>query len=208
MSMMKGETAQMAIERLEKDLRLQTRKAREEALIDAAKAVCDDCGGRCPNYDTKAYGPNSAANYVHEEPQDVTGKTARLCKATAIWSIIYWERGSAGLQKQRSDWAICGWCAGTGKENGGRICPKCNGKGGRFLAGEFRVISAESNGNCARCGTPRPAGLACPTCATCPGCKREIDPATCWCGDKIDHPYMDGHSGVPQGCVCNFPKKG
>jgi len=78
------------------------------------------------------------------------------------------------------DWAICGWCAGTGKE-GQKECPKCKGKGGKHLLEAGHEI--------------------------CQGCKREIDPKTCWCGDKIDHPYMDGHCGVPQGCICHFPKK-
>lgn len=81
------------------------------------------------------------------------------------------------------NWALCGWCAATGKEPGGKECPKCKGKGGR-------AINPFSDRH-----------------EVCPGCKREIDPKTCWCGDKIDHPYMDGHSGVPQGCVCHFPKK-
>jgi hypothetical protein len=41
----------------------------------------------------------------------------------------------------------------------------------------------------------------------CEGCGRMVDPKTCWCGDKIDHPYMDGHSGIPQGCICHYAKK-
>jgi hypothetical protein len=37
----------------------------------------------------------------------------------------------------------------------------------------------------------------------CPGCKNEIDPELCWCGDAIGrHSYHDGHSPVPMGCDC------
>lgn len=38
----------------------------------------------------------------------------------------------------------------------------------------------------------------------CSGCKQEIDPDTCHCGDLcVDHdPYNDGHAPVPMGCVC------
>jgi hypothetical protein len=36
----------------------------------------------------------------------------------------------------------------------------------------------------------------------CEGCGSFIDPTTCGCGYPIDHPYMDGHSGIPQGCSC------
>lgn len=36
----------------------------------------------------------------------------------------------------------------------------------------------------------------------CPGCKQEIDPDWCWCGDKIDHDAFEaGHTGIPMGCV-------
>lgn len=36
-------------------------------------------------------------------------------------------------EKPKSDgWAICGWCAGTGKEYG-KDCHKCNGAGGKFI---------------------------------------------------------------------------
>ena len=40
----------------------------------------------------------------------------------------------------------------------------------------------------------------------CPSCYREIDPEVCWCGDPIDHPYFDNHSGIPMGCHCGFAK--
>lgn len=33
---------------------------------------------------------------------------------------------------EKQDWAICGWCAGTGKEYGSQ-CPKCHGAGGFAL---------------------------------------------------------------------------
>lgn len=39
----------------------------------------------------------------------------------------------------------------------------------------------------------------------CPGCKAEIDPEWCWCGDLVPahNPYNSGHSPVPMGCVCH-----
>lgn len=42
----------------------------------------------------------------------------------------------------------------------------------------------------------------------CPGCKREVDPDTCGCGDsKRFHSAMDpGHSFVPIGCVCFYDR--
>lgn len=45
------------------------------------------------------------------------------------------EVGSAkGSEAMASDWVICGWCAGTGKEERSRqTCPKCNGAGGGKL---------------------------------------------------------------------------
>ena len=36
----------------------------------------------------------------------------------------------------------------------------------------------------------------------CPGCKNEIDPEVCHCGDPIKDGYHDNHSPVPQGCDC------
>jgi len=40
----------------------------------------------------------------------------------------YWDKEKA------LNWAICGWCAGTGKEEGtSAICPKCQGAGGKKL---------------------------------------------------------------------------
>jgi len=36
----------------------------------------------------------------------------------------------------------------------------------------------------------------------CPGCKQEIDPDTCWCGDLMKGHSYDGHSPVPMGCDC------
>ena len=41
----------------------------------------------------------------------------------------------------------------------------------------------------------------------CEGCGRMTDPTTCGCGYPIDHPYMDGHSGIPQGCICHYTTK-
>lgn len=35
----------------------------------------------------------------------------------------------------------------------------------------------------------------------CEGCGNEIDPETCGCGSRIDHPW-DGHSPIPMGCDC------
>ena len=37
----------------------------------------------------------------------------------------------------------------------------------------------------------------------CPGCGQEIDPETCWCGDRMDaHFGWEGHPAVPMGCDC------
>jgi len=40
----------------------------------------------------------------------------------------------------------------------------------------------------------------------CPGCKNEIDPEVCHCGDEISkhNPYWCGHNPVPMGCVCGY----
>lgn len=41
----------------------------------------------------------------------------------------------------------------------------------------------------------------------CPGCKNEIDPEVCHCGDAIkDHNIGSGHSAVPMGCDCGKTK--
>lgn len=38
---------------------------------------------------------------------------------------------------------------------------------------------------------------------TCPGCKQEIDPDTCHCGDPMDkHTWGHGHSGPLRGGCC------
>lgn len=36
----------------------------------------------------------------------------------------------------------------------------------------------------------------------CPGCKAEIDPEVCGCGDSIDHSPWQGHSPIAMGCNC------
>lgn len=42
----------------------------------------------------------------------------------------------------------------------------------------------------------------------CPGCKNEIDPETCHCGETIGkHAYCDNHSPVPAGCTCFYATK-
>jgi len=44
----------------------------------------------------------------------------------------------------------------------------------------------------------------------CEGCGREIDPATCGCGDPIkDHEkgFSYNHPPIPMGCICHVDKK-
>lgn len=42
---------------------------------------------------------------------------------------------------------------------------------------------------------------------TCSGCKEEIDPDVCWCGDLMNsHTYSCGHMPVPLGCRCFYSK--
>jgi hypothetical protein len=43
---------------------------------------------------------------------------------------------------------------------------------------------------------------------TCPGCKNEIDPEVCHCGDEISkhNPMWCGHNPVPMGCTCGYAK--
>lgn len=45
--------------------------------------------------------------------------------------------------------------------------------------------------------------------AICPACGQEIDPEMCWCGDYIkDHnPMWCGHTAVPLGCICGYPRE-
>lgn len=39
----------------------------------------------------------------------------------------------------------------------------------------------------------------------CPGCKNEIDPETCHCGEDMKrHGYESGHNPVPVGCTCGY----
>jgi hypothetical protein len=39
----------------------------------------------------------------------------------------------------------------------------------------------------------------------CPGCKHEIDPTTCWCGDEIvEGRAHDNHHPIPMGCTCGY----
>lgn len=40
----------------------------------------------------------------------------------------------------------------------------------------------------------------------CPGCKQEIDPDVCHCGEWIkDHDsFWSGHTPVPMGCACGY----
>lgn len=41
----------------------------------------------------------------------------------------------------------------------------------------------------------------------CPGCKNEIDPHTCHCGEPINrHGIFSGHNPVPMGCDCGRNK--
>ena len=38
----------------------------------------------------------------------------------------------------------------------------------------------------------------------CNGCKKEIDPDCCWCGDGPDtHNWDSGHPFIPYGCDCH-----
>ena len=55
--------------------------------------------------------------------------------------------GIARTTNPFSDWAICGWCAGTGKEERTTTnCPKCNGAGGKYAKKQDIPVS-----NCAAC---------------------------------------------------------
>lgn len=37
------------------------------------------------------------------------------------------------VEPSPNQWAICGWCAGTGQDGPGTACPKCSGAGGKSL---------------------------------------------------------------------------
>ena len=40
----------------------------------------------------------------------------------------------------------------------------------------------------------------------CHGCKEEIDPEMCWCGQLIKyHNGYEGHIIVLMGCICHYP---
>ena len=42
----------------------------------------------------------------------------------------------------------------------------------------------------------------------CAGCLNRIDPDYCHCGDAMEsHGMGSGHSPVPAGCTCGYPKK-
>ena len=68
---------------------LQT--TRQEALREAARQTCMYCSGNARGYTLGVAGPNSAGNYTHEVPEDSWAKEGVLCKATSIWSLIYYE---------------------------------------------------------------------------------------------------------------------
>lgn len=36
----------------------------------------------------------------------------------------------------------------------------------------------------------------------CPGCKQEIDPDVCHCGEPCKKGYHDNHNPIPMGCDC------
>ena len=61
---------------------------RRYALRDAAKCVCDYCGGRgSPQRKAPLSGPNEAGNYMH-----VVHEFGRfLCRASSIWSLVAFE---------------------------------------------------------------------------------------------------------------------
>ena len=41
--------------------------------------------------------------------------------------------------------------------------------------------------------------------AICPGCKNEVDPEVCHCGDtQPNHPFQAGHNFIPIGCTCGY----
>lgn len=43
-----------------------------------------------------------------------------------------------------------------------------------------------------------------PPVVICEGCKNEIDPETCGCGDPIKgHSWSSGHAAIPMGCDCH-----
>ena len=65
--------------------------ARQEALREAARQTCMYCSGNARGYTLGVAGPNSAGNYTHEVPEDSWAKEGVLCKATSIWSLIYFE---------------------------------------------------------------------------------------------------------------------
>lgn len=41
----------------------------------------------------------------------------------------------------------------------------------------------------------------------CESCGNVYDPECCWCGSPVDqHTSGDGHSPIPMGCTCGYPK--
>lgn len=65
--------------------------------------------------------------------------------------------GERLTEKPKSDWAICGWCTGTGKAYG-LPCPKCDGAGGKVI--QKRVCTCPNSGGavgamCFICGGVR-----------------------------------------------------
>lgn len=60
----------------------------------------------------------------------------------------YWDK------EKGPDWAICGWCAGTGKEERSSvICPKCDGAGGKRIKNPECTCTIDGTPSCKAKGT-------------------------------------------------------
>ena len=109
-----------------------------------AHVVCSKCGflncdETCQMFSKQSSSPAAEADgFAAGKPS-----TVPRGKATAP---------TEGLPHNHQDWAICGWCAGTGKEDGpgGARCPKCDGVGGKFIEKRnheiCRLTMATTNG--------------------------------------------------------------
>ena len=90
--MREGGKSQQEQDKFGVDLLLQfAQQTRQDALREAARQVCLYCSGNARGYMLGVAGPNSAGNYTHEVPEDSWAKEGVLCRATSIWSLIYYE---------------------------------------------------------------------------------------------------------------------
>lgn len=106
-----------------------TREVLAQAVETETAKLRAEMEGRDKEWYGKLQGADEALHLANLQIDALKSRIEPLLKTSDDW-VRTWARATLSLvEKPKADLAICGWCAGTGKDYG-KDCSKCHGAGG------------------------------------------------------------------------------